>query len=110
VTQEEQADLKAKNQAVSLAAAKLQAKIDELVENDMVLVNKLGNHVNKLQKDLKQYTIVNKEINKNEHTIEGLTGFSDDSELVMISNNYKYLLFTIFAIFLVGTIIKVSRR
>jgi hypothetical protein len=110
VTQEEQADLKAKNQAVSLAAAKLQAKIDELVKNDMVLVNKLGNHVNKLQKDLKQYTIVNKEINKNEHTIEGLTGFSDDSELVMISNNYKYLLFTIFAIFLVGTIIKVSRR
>jgi len=110
VTQTDQQDLKAKNQAVSLAAAKLQAKIDELVENDMLLVNKLGNHVNKLQKDLKQYTIVNKEISKNENTMEGLTGFSDDSELVMISNNYRYLLLTIFAIFLVGTIIKVSRR
>lgn len=110
VTQEEQADLNQKNQAVSLAAAKLQAKIDELVKNDLILVNKLGNHVRKLQKDLKQYNTVNRKIGESENTIEGLSGFADDSQLVLISNNYKYLLFSILAILLVGTIIKVSRR
>ena len=110
VTSAEQADLDEKSNAVTNAATKLQNKIDDLVKNDMNLVKKLGNHVNKLQKDLKQYTSINKKIGKNENTIEGLSGFSTDTELNMISNNYRYLLFTILAIFLVGTIIKLSKK
>ena len=110
VTSADQADLDQKSNAVTNAATNLQNKIDDLVKNDMNLVKKLGNHVNKLQKDLKQYTSINKKIGKNENTIEGLSGFSTDTELNMISNNYRYLLFTILAIFLVGTIIKLSKK
>lgn len=110
VTSADQADLDEKSNALTNAATKLENKIDDLVKNDMNLVKKLGNHVNKLQKDLKQYTSINKKIGKNENTIEGLSGFSTDTELNMISNNYRYLLFTILAIFLVGTIIKLSKK
>ena len=90
VTSADQADLDQKSNAVTIAATNLQNKIDDLVKNDMSLVKKLGNHVNKLQKDLKQYTSINKKIGKNENTIEGLSGFSTDTELNMISNNYRY--------------------
>lgn len=110
VTNEEQAELDQKEQAVNLSASALQDKINVLVENDTELVNKLGNRVNKLKKDLKQYKSIHKKIGKSEHMIEGLNGLSDDSELQMISHNYKYLLMTILAILLVGTVIKVSRR
>jgi hypothetical protein len=110
VTQAEQQDLSDKNAAVSIAAANLQDKINELVDNDMVLVNKLGNRVKMLQRGLQNYKGVHKNIAKTEYSIEGLTGLSVDSELQMISSNYKYMLMTILAIFLVGAIMKVARR
>ena len=110
VTEAERADLDAKTLAVSKSAAALEDKIAVLVENDNDLVNKLGNRVNKLKKDLKEYKVMNKKIGKTEYAIKGLNGVSSDTEIQMISNNYKYLLMSILAIFLVGTIIKVSRK
>jgi hypothetical protein len=110
VTQEEQRGLEMKDRDVSIAAANLQDKLDDLVQNDMDLVNKLGNHVNKLQKDLKQYKVINEKIGMNEHTIEGLRGFADDSETRLTANISKYFLMVVLGLFLVGTIIKVSRR
>jgi hypothetical protein len=110
VTEEERLDLDEKTNDLMASAAILEDKISLLLENDMDLTNELAKRVNTLKEDLGQYTSMNTKIKKTDVAIKGLNGISEDSELKMMSENYKYLLMTILAIFLVGAIIKVSRK
>ena len=105
VTKNDQTELNKKRMEVNLAASNLQNKLDELVESDMTDVNNLKEQVDRLKKGLKQYNTIKQRIKKQEKTIEGFATFGDNGSKV-----YKYILFSILAIIVIGTIIKISRN
>jgi hypothetical protein len=100
------------------------AKIEELQNEETKVLNKIDAKNNKFNKDLEKYKELNIKIKKElklQHNIEGmqnydrlnindLNGMLSDSELSVLQENYKYMLWSIFAIGILTVTINVIKK
>ena len=87
----------------------LQDKIQKLSNEDKKLVSDLGYNVNKLNNDLSEYNNVYKIAENKDEEFEHATAMYEDTNLDMISENYKYLLWTILTIIIIIGSIRITR-
>jgi hypothetical protein len=90
-------------------AGKIQKVLTNLTETDEKLVESLGYNVKKLKRDIKQYTNVNKENTKRKGQLQNSIAMASSSDLNMVSQNSKYILWSILAILLVTASIRTRR-
>jgi hypothetical protein len=115
VTDDDLKQLEIKKQILELSAETLENKIAALISNDNDLTNKLTDRINNLKKDLRKYYIIRNKLGDDD-VVEGMTNYSYMQEQMVadqeqfVSTNYKYLIISFLALFLVGAIIKISRK
>ena len=109
ITKDEQQDMKDQNAALSGLADDLQRKINNLSDEDVKIAADTGMNITKMKKDLDQYGQTNKQKQINTDINTNLGGMVEDADLVLVSQNYKYLLYSILAIIVIIAGVKMAR-
>ena len=109
ITKDEQQDMKDQNAALSGLADDLQRKINNLSDEDVKIAADTGMNITKMKKDLDQYGQTNKQTQINTDINTNLGGMVEDADLVLVSQNYKYLLYSILAIIVIIAGVKMAR-
>jgi len=90
-------------------AGEIQEVLAKLTETDEKLVESLGYNIKKLKRDIDQYTDIKKKRTERKGQLQNSTAMESSSDLNMVSQNSKYLLWSILAILLVTTSIRTRR-
>ena len=97
VLKEDNKDIHSQYKKLNLILEKIHLKINELSTKDLELNNRLTNQYNILKKKLNKYEEVYKNIKKTSKLTYNDAALEEDATLNMMSNNKKYLLWSIFA-------------
>ena len=97
VLREDHKDIHSQYKKLNLILEKIHLKINELSTKDLELNNRLTNQYNILKKKLNKYEEVYKNIKKTSKLTYNDAALEEDATLNMMSNNKKYLLWSIFA-------------
>ena len=109
MTKEEKRQFDAAHKELQKVAGEIQDVLSELTETDEKLVESLGYNVKKLKRDIKQYAAVGKSRDNRKEQLLNSSAMADSTELNMVSQNSKYLMWSILAILLVTASIKTRR-
>ena len=109
MTKEEKKQFETAHKELHNIAGEIQKVLSKLTETDEKLVESLGYNVKKLKRNIKQYTNIKNENTKRKGQLQNSTAMESSSDLNMISQNSKYLLWSILAILLVTTSIRTRR-
>ena len=109
MTKEEKKHFEATHKELHDIAGQIQKVLAKLTETDEKLVESLGYNVKKLKRNIKQYTNVKNENTKRKGQLQNSTAMESSSDLNMVSQNSKYLMWSILAILLVTTSIRTRR-
>jgi hypothetical protein len=109
MTKEEKKQFETAHKELRDIAGKIQKVLARLTQTDEKLVESLGYNVKKLKRDIKRYTNVNKETIKRKGQLQNSAAMEGSTELNMVSQNSKYLLWSILAILFVTTSIRTRR-
>ena len=90
-------------------AGEIQEVLSKLTETDENLVESLGYNIKKLKRDIDQYTDIKNKRTERKDQLQNSIAMESSSDLNMVSQNSKYLLWSILAIFLVTTSIRTRR-
>ena len=90
-------------------AGEIQEVLLKLTETDKKLAESLGYNINKLKSDIDQYTDVKNKRTEQKDQLQNSMAMASSSDLNMVSQNSKYLLWSILAILLVTTSIRTRR-
>jgi len=107
---QQQQDLTVATNELDIIADKINKKIDRLNSTDIALVESLGQNLKKLKKDVRQYTRNRQNIRSMQNKNVNVTAMLDNADLELISDNYKYILWSILAITIILGGIKASRN
>ena len=90
-------------------AGEIQEVLAKLTETDEKLVESLGYNIKKLKRDIDQYTDIKNKRTERKDQLQNSMAMEGSSDLNMVSQNSKYLLWSILAILLVTTSIRTRR-
>ena len=107
---QQQQDLTLATNELDIIADKINKKIDSLNSTDIALVESLGQNLKKLKKDVRQYTRNRQNIGSMQNKNVNVSAMLDNTDLELISDNYKYILWSILAITIILGGIKASRN
>lgn len=92
------------------AASKLKVAMDKSKITDDRLTRQLAVNIEKAKKEILEYDQVIFNLKKETQEVDTILGQAETSDLEMVSENYKYLIWSILAIVVVGASIKIVRR
>jgi len=109
MTKEEKKKFETAHEELQGIAGEIQEVLAKLTETDEKLVESLGYNVKKLKRDIKQYTKIKNEKAKRKGQLQNSGAMESSSDLNMVSQNSKYIMWSILAILLVTTSIRTRR-
>jgi hypothetical protein len=109
MTKEEKKQFEAAHKELQKVAGEIQDVLSDLTKTDEKLVESLGYNVRKLKRDIKQYASVGKSRDNRKEQLLNSSAMADSTELNMVSQNSKYLMWSILAILLVTASIRTRR-
>ena len=107
---QQQQDLTVATNELDIIADKINKKIDSLNSTDIAMVEALGQNVKQLKRDVRQYTRNRQNIGSMQNKNVNVSAMLDNADLELISDNYKYILWSILAITVILGGIKASRN
>jgi hypothetical protein len=109
ITEKERNELEQKHIKLSGIADIIKNKLQYLTKEKSKIDSSMDNNINKLKTDISSYHNTWKEAENHVNNTDNINGILEDTDLNMISQNYKYLLWTILAILLIIGGIRVTR-
>ena len=109
ITEQERRELEAKHATLSGVAGLLGDKLKGLTNEKRKLDSSMQTNVNKLQTDIGSYSDVWEKSDHHEANADNIDGMLTDTDLNMISQNYKHILWTILALLFIMGGIKMTR-
>jgi len=109
ITEQEQKDLAAKHTTLSSIADLLGNKLKGLTQEKHKLDSSIKTNVTKLQTDIDTYSDIKTKTGQHVANADNIDGMLTDTDLNMISQNYKHILWTILAILFIMGGIKMAR-
>jgi hypothetical protein len=106
----ERAELSKANDELMQMKSDMSSKLENLNKEDIKLGSSLGENIDKLNNDMKEYTTVKKKSLNMIKQVENIDGKHSDSELDMVSKNTTYMMWSILAITFVIGGIKATRH
>jgi hypothetical protein len=103
----EMADVAAKEQKLSNTLNTMNNTYNTLASEDINLRSAFNSNIKGIKRDLNHITTIHKKTKKSTIDSNNVDGMMEDSDLSLISQNYKYLLWSILAIIIVSVGIKV---
>lgn len=109
ITEQERKDLEQKNNNLSGIVDIIKNKLQYLTKEKSKIDSSMDDNINKLKTDIQSYHDVWKQADNHNSNSDNINAILEDTDLNMISQNYKYLLWTILAILLIMGGIRVTR-
>jgi hypothetical protein len=109
ITEQERRELEAKHTNLSGVAGLLGDKLKGLTSEKRKLDSSMQTNVDKLQTDIGTYSDVWDKSDNHEANTDNINGMLTDTDLNMVSQNYKHILWTILAILFIMGGIRMTR-
>ena len=109
ITEQERRELEAKHTNLSGVAGLLGDKLKGLTSEKRKLDSSMQTNVDKLQTDIGTYSDVWDKSDNHEANTDNINGMLTDTDLNMVSQNYKHILWTILAILFIMGGIRINR-
>jgi len=90
--------------------SKMKSRIDNLSKKEIKLNKYYIDYYNKIEHELKRFKKEYSKYAQNKQEISNINAWNDDSEIQMVSNNNRYMIFSIVAIAIVVALIKLNKK
>jgi predicted nucleotidyltransferase len=109
-TKNEQKHYNTANKKLNQAVHNVQDKLSSLTDTGLSLTGEMQNQVKKRRKGFEDYEYIRANLGNVQDTITNVSALEEDTDVLLISDNYKYILWSILAIVFVIAGIKLSRK
>ena len=109
ITEQERKELEQKHNSLSGIADMIKNKLQYLTKEKSKIDSSMDANINKLKTDIGSYQDIWDQAEKHINNTDNMNAILEDTDLNMVSQNYKYLLWTILAILLIIGGIRVTR-
>jgi len=109
-TKNEQKHYNTANKKLNQAVHNVQDKLSSLTDTGLSLTGEMQNQVKKRRKGFEDYEYIRANLGNVQDTITNVAALEEDTDVLLISDNYKYILWSILAIVFVIAGIKLSRK
>ena len=89
---------------------KIKARTDNLGKKETKLNKYYVDYYNKIEHDLKRFKKEYSAYSQNKQEISNINAWNDDSEIQLVSNNNRYMIFSIVAIAIVIALVKLNKK
>jgi len=110
ITAKDKLELANSENRLNSMVQKIKARTDNLGKKETKLNKYYVDYYNKIEHELKRFKKEYSKYAQNKQEISNINAWNDDSEIQLVSNNNRYMIFSIVAIAIVIAIVKLNKK
>jgi len=110
ITAKDKLELANSENRLNSMVQKIKARTDNLGKKETKLNKYYVDYYNKIEHELKRFKKEYSAYSQNKQEISNINAWNDDSEIQLVSNNNRYMIFSIVAIAIVIAIVKLNKK